>query len=100
MSEQSEPPTGQEGQEKTSVESLRDEFRKQFDEMKTSFDSEIQKLKKENEDLKLQNNELNRALVRSATVPEPEAPKPKTEEELYRERVEELAKRTLERMKS
>ena len=80
------------------VASLRDEFRKEFDTLKATFEAELKALKTENESLKSQNTDLQRALIRSATVPENPAPAPKTEEQLYAERIDALAKKTLERM--
>lgn len=80
------------------VASLRDEFRKEFDTLKASFEAELKILKTENESLKSQNTDLQRALIRSATVPENPAPAPKTEEQLYAEKIDALAKKTLERM--
>ena len=80
------------------VASLRDEFRKEFDTLKASFEAELKALKTENESLKSQNTDLQRALIRSATVPENPAPAPKTEEQLYAEKIDALAKKTLERM--
>ena len=85
--------------EKSDVEKLRDEFTAQFTTLKQSFESELTALKTENTSLKETNDELRRALVRSATTPAPApAEKPKTEEALYQERIADLAKRTLERM--
>ena len=80
------------------VASLRDEFRKEFDTLKASFEAELKTLKTENESLKTQNTDLQRALIRSATVPDAPAPAPKTEEQLYAEQIDALAKKTLERM--
>ena len=80
------------------VASLRDEFRKEFDTLKASFEAELKTLKAENETLKSQNTDLQRALIRSATVPESPAPAPKTEEQLYADKIDALAKKTLERM--
>ena len=80
------------------VASLRDEFRKEFDTLKASFEEELKTLKTENESLKSQNTDLQRALIRSATVPESPTPAPKTEEQLYAEKIDALAKKTLERM--
>lgn len=80
------------------VASLRDEFRKEFDTLKASFEAELKTLKTENESLKSQNTDLQRALIRSATVPESPAPAPKTEEQLYAEQIDALAKKTLQRM--
>ena len=85
--------------EKSDVEKLRDEFTAQFTTLKQSFESELTALKTENTSLKEMNDDLRRALVRSATTPAPApAEKPKTEEELYLENIANLSKRTLERM--
>ena len=85
--------------EKSDVEKLRDEFTAQFATLKQSFETELTALKTENTSLKETNDELRRALVRSATTPAPApAEKPKTEEELYQEKIADLSKRTLERM--
>ena len=85
--------------EKSDVEKLRDEFTAQFVTLKQSFESELTALKTENTSLKETNDELRRALVRSATTPAPApAENPKTEEELYQEKIADLSKRTLERM--
>ena len=85
--------------EKSDVEKLRDEFTAQFSTLKQSFETELTALKTENTSLKETNDELRRALVRSATIPAPApAEKPKTEEDLYQERIADLSKRTLERM--
>ena len=85
--------------EKSDVEKLRDEFTAQFTTLKQSFETELTALKTENTSLKETNDELRRALVRSATTPTPApAEEPKTEEELYLEKIADLSKRTLERM--
>ena len=85
--------------EKSDVEQLRDEFTAQFATLKQSFESELNTLKTENTQLKETNDELKRALVRSAITPAPEKqPEVKTEEELYKEQIAELSKKTLERM--
>ena len=56
-------------------------------------------LKSENASLKETNDELKRALVRSAINPAPATTEqPKTEEQLYKEKIADLSKRTLERM--
>ena len=86
-------------EKKSDVEKLRDEFTAQFTTLKQSFETELTALKTENTSLKETNDELRRALVRSATTPAPApAERPKTEEELYQERIADLSKRTLERM--
>lgn len=87
--------------EKSDVEKLRDEFTAQFATLKQSFESELSTLKAENAELKGKNDELSRALVRSAINPSPVKPEePKTDEELYKEKIDGLSKRTLELMSS
>ena len=94
-----EPNTPPANAEKSDVEKLRDEFTAQFSTLKQSFESELNALKTENTSLKETNDELRRALVRSATTTPPApAEQPKTEEQLYQEKIAELSKRTLERM--
>ena len=87
--------------EKSDVEQLRDEFTAQFATLKQSFETELNALKTENSQLKENNDELKRALVRSAITPAPAPAEPeKTAEQLYKEKIDELAKKTLERMSS
>ena len=76
------------------IAKLRDEFQTQFTQLKTTFETEnkknldlIDKLTKENED-------LHRALIRSAQMPPAEPAPQKTEEELYAERIIELSKKS------
>ena len=57
--------------------------------------TELTKSKEENDRLKKENEDLHRALVRSAQLPPEKAPVQKTEEELYRERIEALAKKSI-----
>lgn len=78
---------------------LRNEFSEQFATLKASFEQ----TNKENNELiaklKEENDALHRALVRSALNPEPVPVKEKTEEEIYNDRIKELANRTIELMK-
>ena len=95
------PPSGSgaPAPEKSEIERLRDEFTEQFSAMKTSFQGQVDELSAQNEALKKHNQELERALLRSAVSPEPAPPSPeKTEEEKYKEEVELRSKRTLELM--
>jgi len=76
------------------ITKLRNEFQEQFSTLKTTFETEnkknldlIDKLTKENED-------LHRALIRSAQMPPAEPAPQKTEEELYAERIIELSKKS------
>lgn len=94
-----EPPKKDENK-KSDVEQLRDEFTAQFATLKTSFEDELKKVKDENTALKQNNEELKRALVASAVNPAPTpAEKEKTPEELYKEKIDALSKKTLELMK-
>lgn len=77
------------------ISKLRDEFQQQFSTMKESFEAEnkknldlITKLTKENED-------LHRALVRSAQLPQEQPAKEKTEEEIYQEKIAEYSKKSI-----
>jgi len=99
MSDADPQPDPNPKKEKSDVEQLRDEFTAQFATLKSSFETELNTLKTENSQLKETNDELKRALVRSAITPAPEKqPEVKTEEELYKEQIAELSKKTLERM--
>lgn len=94
-----EPPKKDENKN-SDVEQLRDEFTAQFATLKTSFEDELKKVKDENTALKQNNEELKRALVASAVNPAPApAEKEKTPEELYKEKIDALSKKTLELMK-
>ena len=85
---------------KLSAESPRDEFMQQFAALRESFESQLKELKDQNAELKSQNTELSRALVRSATVPQPEPVVEKTEQEIYQEKIDALAKKTLAYMEN
>lgn len=82
------------------VVQLRDEMNAQFNELKQSFETSL----KEKDDLiaqlKEQNTGLQRALVRSAVMDPPKVEVPKTEEQIYADEVDRLAKRTIEIMKN
>ena len=77
------------------IEKLRSEFQEHFTTLKNSFEEEnkknletITKLTKENED-------LHRALIRSAQMPAQEVTKPKSDEEIYKEKIAELSKKSI-----
>ncbi len=92
-------PQSEPKKEKSDVEQLRDEFSAQFATLKQSFETELNNLKTENDQLKQTNDELKRALVRSAITPAPAHAEPeKSEEELYHDQIDALAKKTLARM--
>ena len=94
-----EPKTSEQSKEnppsEDAISKLRDEFQQQFSTMKESFEAEnkknldlITKLTKENED-------LHRALVRSAQLPPEQKQPEKTEEEIYQEKIAEYAKKSI-----
>ena len=101
MTDPAPAPQPEPKKEKSDVEQLRDEFTAQFATLKSSFETELSSLKTENAQLKETNDELKRALVRSAITPAPAPAEPeKTPEQLYKEKIDELSKKTLERMSS
>lgn len=74
-------------------ETLKNEMQSQYNELKSAFEQS----NKEKDDLiaslKSQNEDLQRALVRTAfTVPEPEE-QPKSEEEIYMDHVQHLLRK-------
>ena len=76
------------------VVQLRDEMNAQFNELKSSFEASLKEKDELIAQLKEQNTGLQRALVRSA-VSDPPKPEPvKTDEQLYKEKVVEIAERT------
>jgi len=77
------------------IEKLRNEFQEQFATLKTSFESELKKSTEENAALRKENEELHRALVRSAQLPPQQVPVQKTEQEIYSERINALAAKSL-----
>lgn len=78
------------------IEKLRNEFQEQFNTMKTTFAAELEKSTSEIQRLQKENEDLHRALVRSAQLPPAEAPVQKTEEEIYKENVAKWAAKSLE----
>lgn len=94
MTEDPQPDTENRGPGKSEVERLRDEFAEQFATMKAAYEGKISELTSSLDDLRNHNTELERALLRSATVTpaEPPAP-PKSEQELYDERVAAIARK-------
>ena len=92
-----EEPKAAESQEQVSeIEKLRNEFQEQFSTLKSSFETEINKSKEENAALRKENEDLHRALVRSAQLPPQQTPVQKTEEELYAEKIKQYAAKSLE----
>ena len=97
-----EPPASTKEEKDSSdlIAQLRDDFAAQISELKQSTDALIEAQRKQIEQLEADKKGLQAALVKSATTTPPaEAPKPKTEEEIYNEKIEALAKKGLEDMK-
>ena len=81
------------------ISQLRDEMQSQITALKESFESQNKQLSDENATLKQQNIDLQRALVRSATVPdEHHVVQPKSEQQIYEERIKELADKALQKV--
>ena len=90
----------QQTQTEDPIAKLRDEFQSQFSTLKQTFEEEnkknldiISSLKKENED-------LHRALIRSAQLPPVQQVPEKTPEQIYQERISELAQKSIAYEKS
>lgn len=79
---------------------FRDEMAQQFADLKAETQAKIDELTKENEKLVDENKQLNRALVRSAVVPNPAppedplSPEEKAEQE-YRQEVKNIFEKSL-----
>lgn len=82
------------------VSALRDEMNEQFAQLKASFEAQMQEKEAELVRLKDENQSLHRALVRSAVMDAPKEEKPKTERELYEDRIKVLADKTLRLMRN
>lgn len=78
--------------EESPIEKLRSEFQEQFSTLRSSFSQELEQLKTQNANLQKENEELHRALIRSAVTPVT-AQEPK--EPTYEDRILTLAKKTL-----
>lgn len=90
----SEQPETETIQSEDPITALRNEFQEQFTALKSSFDAQRTEMEETITKLRDENDSLHRALIRSAINPTPSEPKPKTEEELYNEKVSELAEKT------
>ena len=93
MTEESVPESSSE--QPSEIEKLRNEFQEQFATMKASFESELTKSTEEITRLTKENEELHRALVRSAQLPPAEVPVQKTEEDLRAEFVKKYAEKAI-----
>ena len=97
MDPQSEP--SKTDPEISPIEKLRSEFQEQFSTLQANFTKELETLKTKNEVLEKENSELHRALIRSAVTPSPTPEPEKTPEQIYEDKINAIAKRTLEMMK-
>ena len=95
MTDQEQPPKDT-PEQPSEIEKLRNEFQEQFATLKTSFESELKTKTDEITSLRKENEDLHRALVRSAQLPPQESPVQKTEQELYQERISAIAAKSLE----
>lgn len=78
-------------QEKNEYEKLRDEMNQQFQALKDSFEAKQNEDAQVIEQLKEANKDLQTALMRSAfTTPSEPVEKPKTDEEVYNDKIAEL----------
>ena len=76
------------------IAKLRDEFQAQFTQLKTTFETENKKNLETISQLQKENEDLHRALIRSAQIPGEEPQKQKTEEEIYADRIIALSERS------
>ena len=76
------------------IAKLRDEFQIQFTQLKTTFETENKKNLETISQLQKENEDLHRALIRSAQMPKEEPPPQKTEEEIYADKIIALSERS------
>lgn len=77
------------------IAKLRDEFQSQFNTLKTTFEEENKKNLETISSLKKENEDLHRALIRSAQLPPVQEVPAKTEEQIYQEQIAEYAKKSI-----
>lgn len=77
------------------IAKLRDEFQSQFNTLKTTFEEENKKNLETISSLKKENEDLHRALIRSAQLPPDQQVPQKTEEQIYQEQIAEYAKKSI-----
>ena len=77
------------------ISKLRDEFQQQFSTMKESFEAENKKNLDLITKLTTENEDLHRALVRSAQLPPEQKQPEKTEQEIYQEKIAEYSKKSI-----
>lgn len=81
------------------IEKIKADFKKEFEEFKTSLSKEMEKKDALIKQLTEANDGLRASLVRQATTQPVEPPKEKTKEEIYAEKISELAAKTFLKMK-
>ena len=77
------------------ISKLRNEFQEQFNTMKETFAAENKKNLETISQLTKENEDLHRALVRSAQLPPEQTAKEKTPEEIYQEKIIALADKSI-----
>lgn len=92
--EKKEPEIPEKSSESELISKLRDEFATEIATLKSSIEAVTKEKDAKIAELEKQNSDLKRSLIRDA-VANPQPTVEKTEEELYQERISELAKKTL-----
>ena len=85
----------QQTQTEDPIAKLRDEFQSQFNTLKTTFEEENKKNLETISSLQKENEDLHRALIRSAQLPPVQQVPEKTEEQIYQEQIQEYAKKSI-----
>ena len=99
MDPDKDPPNPPEPKESDLLAQIRQEMQEQFAAFKKETETVLEAQKAQIAQLEADKASLQAALVKSATSPPPAKEPEKTEEDLYRERVETLAEKGLELMK-
>lgn len=81
------------------ITTLRNEFQEQFSTLKSSFEAQLSEKDTLISKLQEENDALHRSMIRTAMTSAP-SEQPKTEEELYKERISALADKTLQYMRN
>ena len=85
----------QQTQTEDPIAKLRDEFQSQFNTLKTTFEEENKKNLETISSLKKENEDLHRALIRSAQLPPVQQVPEKTKEQIYQEQIAEYSKKSI-----
>lgn len=92
--------TVQPSEESNPFDAIKQELQEQMATMKESFEQSLNEKDDQIKQLLEQNQQLQRALVRSAMTDPVPAPQPKSEEDIYKEQIQALAGKTLKYMES